>query len=157
MQLFVRDGGTAVHHWAQLDEMWGFSCSVDGEDIVAGALFPEHLLEICDVVLRLLAVSVVHSVNLDNWSTDCELINAPTLAYLMEQCQSLKSLSLWSLEMDENHCRVLGDYSRPGLEIVLADSVISDAGASALAEALGRNEGPTTLVDCEIDHWRSFG
>jgi hypothetical protein len=37
----------------------------------------------------------------------------------MEQCQSLKSLVLEDLEMDENHCRVLGAYSRPGLEIEL--------------------------------------
>jgi hypothetical protein len=35
----------------------------------------------------------------------------------MEQCQSLNELSLYGLEIDENLCRVLGDYSRPGLEI----------------------------------------
>jgi hypothetical protein len=40
-------------------------------------------LEICNVVLRLLAVSVVRSVVIDEYSRlDDELINAPTLAYL---------------------------------------------------------------------------
>jgi hypothetical protein len=28
----------------------------------------------------------------------------------MEQCQSLKVLTFMYLEMDENHCRVLGAY-----------------------------------------------
>ena len=60
----VRDHGEAAHHWGQLDESCGFRFSADGEDIVVVDRSPEHLLEISDVVLRLLAVSVVHSVRL---------------------------------------------------------------------------------------------
>jgi hypothetical protein len=71
----------------------------------------------------------------------------------MEQCQSLKSLSLQNLEMDEDHCRVLGGYSRPSLEIVLHRCIITSAGASALAEGLGRNQGPTKLHLCQIDNY----
>jgi hypothetical protein len=42
---------------------------------------PDHLLEICDDVLRLLIASVVRSIILDNWgSFDGALINAPNLA-----------------------------------------------------------------------------
>jgi hypothetical protein len=143
---------TAFNAWGQLDDPCGFCFGADGEEIIALARSPEHLSEICDVVLRLLAGSVVHSVNIDIWEPDGELLNAPALAYLMEQCQSLKILSLNYLEMDENHCRVLGDYSRPGLEIVLGSCRITDTGASALAEVLGRNQGPTKLDDCEIDN-----
>jgi hypothetical protein len=104
-----------------MEESRHFLFSADGKDIFFLARSPEHLLEICNVVLRLLAASVVHSVILYARSSfHGVLINAPTLAYLMEeQCQSLKSLSLKHLEMDENHCRVLGTYSRPGLEIEL--------------------------------------
>jgi hypothetical protein len=95
---------------------WG-SCrlcfSVDGTDIIALARSPEHLLEICDIVLRLLAVSVIHSISLTYPSTPGSFINAPTLAYLMEQCQSLQFLSLNYLKMDEAHCRALGGNSRP--------------------------------------------
>jgi hypothetical protein len=70
--------------------------------IIALARYPEHLLEICDVVLRLLAVSIVHSVILDKCGCfDVALINAPTLAYLLEQCQSLKALTLEDLVLDE--------------------------------------------------------
>jgi hypothetical protein len=67
----------------------------DGREIVALAHSREHLLEISDILLRLLAVSV-HSVILGKcyYSRDSALINAPTLAYLMEQCQSLKALTL---------------------------------------------------------------
>jgi hypothetical protein len=123
------------------------------ERIVALARSPEHLLEICDVVLRLLAVSVVHSVILDNWiSPDGALINAPTLAYMMEQCQSLKVLSLKEIALDKNHCRVLGAYSRPGLEIKLEECRIAGVAAEALAEVLGRNQGPTNLSLCYIDN-----
>jgi hypothetical protein len=54
--------------------------------------------------------------------------------------------------MDEDHCRVLGTYSRPGLEIVLNQCKITSAGAFALAEVLGRNQGPTKLALCKIDN-----
>jgi hypothetical protein len=70
----------------------------------------------------------------------------------MEQCQSLKTLTLKNLEMDENHCRVLGAFSRPDLEIVLVHCNTTSAGASVLAEVLGRNQGPTKLVWCSIDN-----
>jgi hypothetical protein len=62
-----------------------FSFYVDGKVIRAYARF-EHLSEICDVVLRLLVASVVHSGILRNWNwnrREIELISAPTLAYLM--------------------------------------------------------------------------
>jgi hypothetical protein len=148
----VRNHGEAVIAWnQQLDEPCGFCFSADGKEMVALARSPEHLSEICDVVLRLLAVSFVYSLVLERGSShNVTLINAPTLAYMMEQCQSLKFLLLEDVEIDENHCRVLGDYSRPDLEIVLKRCAISDAGANALAEILGRNQGPTT-IDCEID------
>jgi hypothetical protein len=95
-------------------------------------------LEIVDIVLRLLAVSVVHRVMINNVGHQAGDVcfNAPTLAYLMEHCQSLKCLSLVDLEMDENHCRVLGAYSRPDLEIVLTRCRIIDAELSGLADVL---------------------
>jgi hypothetical protein len=54
--------------------------------------------------------------------------------------------------MDEDHCRVLGAYSRSGLEIVVDRCEITDAGASALTEVLGHNQGPTRLDHCHIDN-----
>jgi hypothetical protein len=71
----------------------------------------------------------------------------------MEQCQSLKVLTLMHLEMDENHCRVLGAYSRPDLEIVMERCKITSAGAVTLAEVLGGNQGPTKLDLCYIDNF----
>jgi hypothetical protein len=122
-----------------------FSFSANGKLIYAAARSAEHLLELCDVVLRLLAASVVQSVRLIDSLSPPFFSNAPTLEYLMEQCQSLKVLSLEHLQMDENHCRVLGDVSRPDLKIELKHCILTSAGASALAEVLGRNQGPTKL------------
>jgi hypothetical protein len=99
--------------WRKLNGSCHFSFSVDGTDIIALARSPEHLLESCDIVLRLLAVSVIHSISLTDPSTPGSFMNAPTLAYLMEQCQSLQFLSLNYLKMDEAHCRALGGNSRP--------------------------------------------
>jgi hypothetical protein len=97
----VRRNGIAANAWSQLDESCGFRFTADGKELIAMALSPEHLLEICDFVLRLLALSVVHSLLIDIWSsTDSAMINATTLAYLMEQCQSLKLLTLNELEME---------------------------------------------------------
>ena len=59
-----------VYSWLSLDESRSFCFSADGQDIVALARSPKHLLEICDVVVRLLAVSVVHSVHLSYWASD---------------------------------------------------------------------------------------
>jgi hypothetical protein len=125
------------------------SVNIDADGKVIDALAPssEHLAEICDVFIRLLAASVVHSVLLFKWDSRHDLsINAATLAYLMERCQSLKALTLESLEMDESHCRILGVHSRPDLEIELRYCRITGAGTSALTEVLGRNQGPTNLI-----------
>jgi hypothetical protein len=134
------------------DGFYRFFFSADGVKIVAAARSLEHLLEICDIVLRLLAVSVVHSVKLYTNGNDDRSINAPSLAHLMEKCQSLKSLTLSHIALDEDHCRVLGLYSRPGLEIVLNYCRLTSAGASALALILGRNQGPTKLDSCFMDN-----
>jgi hypothetical protein len=117
-----RKGGIMMSRrgWGQLDESCFFRFTVDGKQLVALARSPEHLLEICDVVVRLLAASVVRSVILHKIiSRDGVWIHAASLAYLTEQRQSLKVLTMRNLEMHENHCRVLGAYSRPELEIEL--------------------------------------
>jgi hypothetical protein len=130
-----------------------FSFSADGKDIDVFASSHEHSLGICDVVLRLLAVSAVHSVTLRKWtSRDDTLINSPTLAYLMDQCQSLKVLKLQYLKsLNESHCLVLGNCSRPGLEIEMICCKLTTAGTCALVEVLGRNQGPTKLDRCGVD------
>jgi hypothetical protein len=87
----VHADGRAVYCWGQLDESCRFKFNVDGKVMVALARSPEHLLEICDLVLRLLAASVAHLVILGQWIIRGRaLINATSLEYLMEQCQSLK-------------------------------------------------------------------
>jgi hypothetical protein len=119
--------------------------TANGKDTVAVARSSEALSEICDVVIRLLAASVVRSVSISRLTNEDVFINAPSLAYLIEQSQSLKVLTLVNLEMDENHCRVLGGYSRPGLEIILIRCDFTCAGTSAMVELLRRNQGPTNL------------
>jgi hypothetical protein len=149
----AREYGRALTASNQLDGFHRLYFSADGKDIIAFARSSEHLSEISDVVLRLLAVSVVQSllIRLTSWTSPGLFIKAPTLEYLMEQCQSLKVLSLLDLEMDEDHSRVLGAYSRPDLKLELIRCKLTSAGASALAEVLGRNQGPTKLDWCEID------
>jgi hypothetical protein len=148
----ARKGGRAASCFDHVPHCYRFSFNVDGKYVVALALSPEHLLEICDIVVRLLAVSVAQSVCLSHWRTLDVFINAPTLAYLMEQCQSLKSLTLSHIALDEDHCRMLGDFSRPDLEIILNYCRLTSAGASALAEVLGRNQGPSKIDQCYFDH-----
>jgi hypothetical protein len=65
----VRNHGKAEDACNYIDEPCRFCCS-------ASTNSPEPVIEICDVVLRLLAVSVVHSVNIDDWiCLGGELIN----------------------------------------------------------------------------------
>jgi hypothetical protein len=148
----ARNVGRAMIAWDhQLGRSYRFRFSADGTDMFALARSSEQLLEICDVVLRLLAVSVVDSLRLTGQTHIPHLcINTPNLAYLMEQCQSLKVLTLEFLEIDEDYCRVLGAYSRLDLEIVLDRCKTTSAGASVLAEVLRRNQGPTKLDQCYI-------
>jgi hypothetical protein len=148
----AREYGLGTAAWNQLYGSCSFTFHANGKDLIAFGRSTEYLLEICDVILRLLAVSEVHRVTISKRSSpDNVLINAPSLEGLMEQCQSLKALTLNRIEMDENHCRVLGAYSRPDLEIVLDGCEIASAGASTLVEVLGRNQGPTKLDSCKID------
>jgi hypothetical protein len=150
---FIGRGGAVLNSLYQLDESYRFHFDAEDIRIHAWARSSEHLSEICDVVLRLLAASVVHSVILSKWTCFPNAsINAASLAYLMEQCQSLKVFTLQDLEIDEDQIRVLGDFSRPGLEIELKQCGISGAAATVLAHVLGRNQGPTTLDSCRIDN-----
>jgi hypothetical protein len=147
----ARRDGPVDKCWMQLREPYRFLFDInDEQNMVAFSSSPEHLLEICDVVLRLLAASDVHSVILRCYNG--VLISAPPLAYLMEKCESLKLLSFYEIEMDETHCRALGTCSRPDLEIVLKHCNLTNAGTSALVEALGRNQGPTELAYCRTDY-----
>jgi hypothetical protein len=51
-----------VEPWLQYHHSLSrFTFNADGKEIFAWARSPEHLLEICDVILRLLVASVVHS------------------------------------------------------------------------------------------------
>jgi hypothetical protein len=78
----ARCGEKVVASWIQLNGSHHFYFIADGKHIVALARSPEHLLEICNVVLRVLAVSVVHPVTLEKLAfLDGELSNAPTLTY----------------------------------------------------------------------------
>jgi hypothetical protein len=127
--------------------------NIDGKQVAIFARSSEAITEVLDVVLRLLAASVVHSVILNQLrSADYEWIDSATLKYLMEQCQSLKALTLEKLALGENQCRVLGAYSRPDLEIELTLCRITGAAATVLAEVLGHNQGPTKLDRCTIDN-----
>jgi hypothetical protein len=144
----ARDYAAVISAWVPSDETCHLCFSADGKNIYTCASSPEHLVELCDVVVRLLVVGCVRSLILSKLSS----INAPTVAYLMEQCQSLEFLSLKDQEMDEDHCRVLGTYSRPGLEIELNSCKVTSAGARALAEVIGRNQGPTRLDYCQMDY-----
>jgi hypothetical protein len=75
------------------------------------------------------------------------------LAYLTEHCHSLKVLTFDLDSLDEHHCRVLGACSRSGLEIELKGCRIhTGVAAKALAEVLGRNQGPTKLTYCDMDY-----
>jgi hypothetical protein len=99
------------------------------------------------------AASAVHLVILNKCRSPGKIsINATSLAYLMEHCQSLKALTLEHLALDENHCRVLDTYSRPDLKIELIRCEVSSAGTNALAYILGRNRGPTRLELCAMDY-----
>jgi hypothetical protein len=149
----ARDSAIGRFSWDELDGSRHVYFNADGKYMCAFARSPEHLSEICDVVLRLLAASVVHSVTLHNWNHRHGVsINTTSLAYLMEQCLSLKVLTLKYLGMDADHCRVLGAYSRSDLELNIDRCKLTSEGASALAEVLGRNQGPTKLEYCNVDN-----
>jgi hypothetical protein len=86
--------------------------STDGKDVVASGRSSAALSEICNVVLRLLAVSTVHSVLLDNMGPSDNLaIKAPSLGHFMEQCQSLKTLSLVHLNSLQEDQIIRGQVS----------------------------------------------
>jgi hypothetical protein len=150
----AREDYGATYSWEQLDGSCCIHFDADGKEINLFARSPQHLLEICNVVLRLLAASVVRSVILHKLgSRDGTLSNAPILAHLMEQCESLKALKLKRIEMDEDCIRMLGDFSRPDLEIDLKHCRITGAAAAVLVQVLGRNQGPTKLDCCYVDNF----
>jgi hypothetical protein len=77
----VHANWTGVYPWEDLNGSRHVYFNVDGKEIVALASSPEHLLEISEVVTRLLAASTVYSVTLG--TRGGAFINAATLAYLL--------------------------------------------------------------------------
>jgi hypothetical protein len=111
--------------------------------------------EIVDIVHRLLVAHAREVYELELWSdvqSGDVFFNAPSFAHLVEQCQNLKVLTLEQIALDGDHCHVLGDISKPGLEIVLNRCEITVAAAAVLAQVLGRNQGPTKINQCKIDY-----
>jgi hypothetical protein len=81
----VREDGKGAYAWEQVVESCYFCLSVDGKEINAFARSHEDSLEICDVVLRLLAASVAHSVILGKMrSRDVAPFNATSLEYVSD-------------------------------------------------------------------------
>jgi hypothetical protein len=127
-----------------------------GKHITAFARSSAALSEIVDVVCSLLVANT-------NEFDDLELCNeglrkdvfcsAPVFASLAEQCQSLKYLKLERMDsLNEDQIHVLGTFSRPGLQVELWQCDFEGIAAEALAEVLGRNQGPTMLDECDIDY-----
>jgi hypothetical protein len=154
----VNGNGGARHLWNFLEEDYSFYLNADGQAIVALARSIDALSDICDVIRRLLLFETERSEHYElefrNLGTHGEVFfNAPSLANLMEKCQSLEVVILGNLvSLDEDQLRVLGACSRPGLEIEFRNCQIIDAAASALAQVLGRNQGPTKLGSSNIDY-----
>jgi hypothetical protein len=151
MPTIGRGGVLSLH----LQSDYKFSFKVNGESMVVLARSYEALLEIVDVVCRLLVAhaSEVNHLELRNLGQSNDIVfSAPIFASLAEHCQTLKALTLENITLDEDHCRVLGNFSRPGLEVELKYCRIEGVGANeALVEILGRNQGPTKLDYCDIN------
>jgi hypothetical protein len=122
-----------------------FRVKGDAKSFLAVASSSEALLEIADVIRRLLLadVSGVNEIEFGSctnelhgrWRFDADSLSfdADSLTRLMEQCQSLKALKLDNIALDNDHIRMLGGLSRPGLEIELNSCRITGAAAVVLA------------------------
>jgi hypothetical protein len=143
-------GGFAVTYCEFVGDDYSFNCDADGKAILALTDSSEELLEICDVVLQLLAASDFRTEILSSWRCPGNVsFNATSFAHLMEQCQSLKALTFRDVDtLEEDQILRLGTYSRLDLKISLIRCNITSTGASALAEVLARNQGPTKLLCC---------
>jgi hypothetical protein len=106
MQLLCANMGLCFIY---LRDDYRFRINVDGKAIHVLARSSEAFSDIGDVVLRLLAASVVHSLEFFDTCLGDASANATSLAYLMEQCQGLKSLTLGSILLDEDCIRALGN------------------------------------------------
>jgi hypothetical protein len=142
-----------------LPDNYRFSVKVSGggvKHIEVLARSSAALLEIVDVVCRLLVANTTEVYDLDLWNkgqSNEVFFSAPVFASLAEQCQNLKALTLRCLDsLNADQIRVLGAFSRPGLDIELWRCKIEGAAAEALAGVLGRNQGPTRLTSCDIDY-----
>jgi hypothetical protein len=150
----VSEYGRANFRNCHLQDFYFFRVNVNGKEIHALTQSSGAFSEICDVFRRLLLADVreVHELDLRYYShRDETFFDAATLAYLVDQCQSLKALKLEKVALDENHFRVLGDFSKPGLIIELTHCQIT-GDAAVLTEVLARNQGPTKLDCCYMDY-----
>lgn len=88
--------GVVRQYWEYLEEDYSFYFLADGETIVALARSAETLAQLCGVIRRLVLADVSNFYELELRSVGLRgevFFSAPSLAYLMKQCQSLEILT----------------------------------------------------------------
>jgi hypothetical protein len=75
---------------------------------------------------------------------------ATFLAERQEHGRHVKEVTLDTLYLDEDHCRVLSTAESPDLKIKLSTCVLVASAVEAFCECLQRSKGPTELYECRI-------
>jgi hypothetical protein len=83
------------------------------------------------------------------------VFTAPMLEHFLAERQGhgghVKEVTLDTLYLDEDHCRVLSTAESPDLKIKLSTCVLEESAVEAFTDCLQRSRGPTELYECRIE------
>jgi hypothetical protein len=109
----------------------------------------------CDLLLQLLAVAQGKELSLlfadESDDSDAPFSNV-ALSRLVVMNQSLETLELCKFSVDRDFCHALGFVIRPDLQTRFRDCNMTESGSRAVAEAIHSHQGPTWLLNCDMDH-----
>jgi hypothetical protein len=84
------------------------------------------------------------------WAIFSARMLATFLAERHEHGRHVKEVTLDTLYLDEDHCRVLSTAESPDLKIKLSTCVLVASAVEAFCDCLQRSRGPTELYECKI-------
>jgi hypothetical protein len=108
----------------------------------------------CDFMVRLLATSEEHAVNISGniAAAPPPLSGAGLSLFFQESRSCLRRVTLRDMALNEDLCRALATMSRLDVELEIINCWPADDAAGAFAECLQSGRGPVELIHCVIDN-----
>jgi hypothetical protein len=106
--------------------------------------------EFCDLLVRLLATSELHEVEMSGRFSTIPISGAGLSLFFQESRDNLRKVTLNYTALSEDQCRALATMSRLDVELNIGFCSLADGASDAFVECLQSDRGPVWLNRCDV-------